>query len=100
MMIEHGVFAEDEPIELIHGEIIRKLPIGTPHAATVNRLNRLLSKVLPDSAMVSIQNPISTPDSEPEPDVAILNFRDDLYASRRPLAADVRLLIEVADTSL
>ena len=50
--------------------------------------------------MISIQNPISINDSEPEPDVAILKFRDDLYASVRPAASDVQLLIEVADTSL
>ncbi len=99
-MIEHGIFREDEPIELIRGEIIRKLPIGNPHAATVNRLNRLLSKLIHDDAMISIQNPIWLADSEPEPDVAILIYREDLYASRRPGAEDVLLLIEVADSSL
>lgn len=99
-MIEHGIFKEDEPIELIRGEVIRKLPIGNPHAATVNRLNRLLAKCLQDDAMLSIQNPIWLGDSEPEPDVAILIYREDLYASRRPGAADVLLLIEVADSSL
>ena len=99
-MIDRGIFAEDEPIELIRGEIVRKMPIGNPHAATVNILTRLLSKRIPDSAMISIQNPVLLSDSEPEPDVAILNFCDDLYASRRPNAQDVLLLIEVADTSL
>ncbi|MCC6510013.1 MAG: Uma2 family endonuclease [Pirellulaceae bacterium] len=99
-MIEHGIFKEDEPIELIRGEIIRKLPIGNPHAATVNRLNRLLSKQLADDVILSIQNPIWLGDSEPEPDVAILHFREDLYSSRRPMAEDVLLLVEVADSSL
>ena len=99
-IIDRGIFAEDEPIELIRGEIVRKMPIGNPHAATVNILTRLLSKRIPDSAMISIQNPVLLSDSEPEPDVAILNFCDDLYASRRPNAQDVLLLIEVADSSL
>jgi Uma2 family endonuclease len=99
-MIDRGIFAEDEPIELIRGEIVRKMPMGNPHAATVNILTRLLSKCIPDSAMISIQNPVLLSDSEPEPDVAILNFRDDLYAARRPVAQDVLLLIEVADSSL
>lgn len=99
-MIAHGIFSEDEPIELIRGEIIRKLPIGNLHAATVNRLNRLLSKLLTDDVMLSIQNPIRLGNSEPEPDVAFLNFCEDLYASRRPVAVDVLLLIEVADSSL
>ena len=99
-IIDRGIFAEDEPIELLRGEIVRKMPIGNPHAATVNILTRLLSKRISDSAMISIQNPVLLSDSEPEPDVAILNFRDDLYASRRPNAQDVLLLIEVADSSL
>lgn len=99
-IIDHGIFAEDEPIELIRGEIVRKMPIGTSHAFAVNMLTRLLSKRLPESAMLSIQNPVLLTDSEPEPDVAVLSFPTDAYASRRPVAEDVFLLIEVADTSL
>ena len=99
-IIDQGIFAEDEPIELLRGEIVRKMPIGNPHAATVKRLNRLLPTRLPAGVLLSIQDPISVGDSEPEPDVAILNFCDDLYASRRPVAQDVLLLIEVADSSL
>jgi Uma2 family endonuclease len=99
-IIDHGIFAEDEPIELIRGEIVRKMPIGTSHAFAVNMLTRLSSKRLPESAMLSIQNPVLLTDSEPEPDVAVLSFPTDAYASRRPVAEDVFLLIEVADTSL
>ena len=99
-MIQHGIFAEDEPIEFIRGEVVRKMPIGNAHAAIVKNLNRLLSARLPADLLVSIQDPIATEDSEPEPDVAILKFSDDFYASRRPVAMDVRLLIEVADSSL
>ena len=99
-MIQHGIFAEDEPIEFIRGEVVRKMPIGNARAAVVKNLNRLLSARLPADLLVSIQDPIATEDSEPEPDVAILKFSDDFYASRRPVAMDVRLLIEVADSSL
>ncbi len=99
-MIERGIFAEDEPIELIRGEIVKKMPNGNSHAACVKRLNRLLSSMLSEELLVSVQDPICVGDSEPEPDVAILEYRDDLYASRRPIADDVRLLIEVSETSL
>lgn len=50
--------------------------------------------------MLSIQNPVWLGESEPEPDVTILTYREDLYASRRPVSEDVLLLIEVADSSL
>jgi len=50
---------------------------------------------------MSIQNPVRLSDfSEPEPDVALLRPRPDLYRARKPRAEDVLLLVEVADTSL
>jgi hypothetical protein len=54
-----------------------------------------------DSAIVSIQNPILLPPrNEPQPDIAILRPRADYYESQLPLAEDVLLIIEVADTTL
>ncbi|MFN8558787.1 MAG: Uma2 family endonuclease [Dehalococcoidia bacterium] len=41
-----------------------------------------------------------SPYSEPEPDVAILRFRDDFYRTAKAGPADVLLLIEVARSSL
>lgn len=99
-MIEHGILDENESVELIRGEIVKKMPVGNLHAATVKRINRLFASLLPTEALLSIQDPISTADSEPEPDVAVLNFREHLYAVCRPVAQDVRLSIEVADSSI
>jgi Uma2 family endonuclease len=100
-MVETGILAEDDRVELIDGEVIAMSPIGPPHAAIVNRLNALLNIQLAGAAIVSVQNPIRLNDySEPQPDLAVLRPRDDFYAESHPLAADVLLLIEVADTSL
>lgn len=99
-MIDTGILREDEPVELIRGKIIDKMPIGDVHAARVNRLNRLLVFALGRSAIVSVQNPIRLDDSEPEPDISLLIPRDDFYASGKPRPADVILVIEVSDTSL
>jgi len=99
-MIERGILTEDDRVELIRGEIIDKMSIGDEHAACVKRLNRLSSRMLGDRAVVSIQDPIRLADSAPEPDVALAKPRDDFYASGKPRAADVLLVIEVADTSL
>ncbi|WP_367388877.1 Uma2 family endonuclease [Lewinella sp. LCG006] len=38
--------------------------------------------------------------SEPEPDLAIVKYRKDYYATAHPGPEDILLLIEVADTSL
>lgn len=99
-LIDSGILGEQNSVELIRGELVKKMVIGNRHAACVKSLNRLLSAQLSESELVSVQDPITIGDSEPEPDVAVLVFRDDLYASRRPTTADVQLLIEVADTSL
>src|SRR5262249_52169641 len=38
--------------------------------------------------------------SEPQPDLAILQYRDDFYAQAHPVADDVLLVIEVSDTTV
>ena len=97
-MLAEGILTEDDPVELIRGEVIEKMPVGATHAATVKRLNRLFAGT--ESVIVSVQDPIIMDDSEPEPDLALLRYRDDFYASQKPTATDVQLLIEVADSSL
>ena len=100
-MEEAGIIPADIQVELIHGEIIKMSPIKSPHAGTVKLLNRLLARLIDDHLILSIQDPIEVDSySEPEPDVAILKFRDDLYTTAHPKAEDALLLIEVADTSL
>ena len=95
-----GIFAEDDRVELLEGEIVEMAPIGSRHAACVNRLARLFARHLQDRAIVSVQNPVRlAPGSELQPDLALLRVRDDDYASTHPGAGDVLLSVEVADTS-
>ncbi len=99
-MREAGILAEDDRVELIAGEVRQMSPIGSFHAAVVKRLNTLLSRVLDETMIVSVQDPIRLDDqSEPQPDLAILHYRDDFYAHAHPVADDVLLVIEVADSS-
>jgi len=96
-----GLFQEDDPIELLNGEIIIMSPIGTPHASMTTRLNTLLGARANGLAIVTQQNPLALdPYSEPEPDLMLLKPREDYYASAHPGPSDVLLLIEVSDTSL
>jgi Uma2 family endonuclease len=99
-MVEASVFGEDKRLELIRGEILERTPIGCDHAGIVARLTMLLAKMASDSAIVWVQNPIQLAgNSRPEPDLALLKWQD--YGSSRPAtAADVFLIIEVADTTL
>lgn len=100
-MIAAGIFTENDHIELIQGELIAMSPIGIRHAACVKRLNDKLSTALRGKIIISVQDPIElSENSEPEPDVALLAYRDDFYASHLPTPADIYLVIEVSDSTL
>lgn len=100
-MAETGILGEDDPVELINGQIYVMSPIGSQHAACVRRLTRQFILAVRDQAEVSVQNPVLlTPDSEPEPDVAILAPREDAYAARHPRPNEVMLVVEVSGSTL
>jgi Uma2 family endonuclease len=99
-MIDIGILTENHGVELIHGEIVNKMAIGDPHCASVDQLNRLFTRRVGDRAIVRVQNPVRLPDSEPEPDVSLVEPRMDFYRSGKPRATDVLLLTEVSDTSI
>lgn len=100
-MGEVGVFAPDERMELLDGEIVAMSPIGPRHAGTVNGLAADLFGQLLGRATIIVQNPVRLlPRSEPQPDLLVARFRRDSYRSAHPTAEDTLLLIEVADTSL
>ncbi len=98
-MAAAGIFAEDDRIELIEGDLIEMAPIGSYHAGIVNQLMAQLHPTA-RNAVLTVQNPLQLSDlSEPEPDLMLLRYRDDFYRHAHPTAADVLLLIEVSDTT-
>jgi Uma2 family endonuclease len=100
-MRETGILSEDDRVELLDGEVRVMSPIGPRHAAIVKRLNTLLSRLLPETFILSVQDPIQLNDySEPQPDLAILQYRDDFYAHAHPVTDDVLFVIEVSDTTI
>lgn len=100
-MGEAGIIAPDARVELIEGEIIDMAPMGSAHASVVSMLNQRLVTALASRAEVRCQLPIQLDEhSQPEPDIALLKHRADFYRGGHPSAADVLLVIEVADTSL
>ena len=100
-MAEAGILGPEDRVELIDGEIIEMSPIGARHLGCVNRVNELFTEVFRARAVVSPQNPVRLSNyTEPEPDIALLKFRPDFYASKTPAAEDALLLLEVSDTTL
>jgi Uma2 family endonuclease len=99
-LVRSGTLTENDRCELIRGVIADKIGIGNLHMACVKRLNRFFHARAGVRYTVSIQDPIKLADSEPEPDCALVKFRDDYYRDAKPSASEVLLLIEVADSSL
>src|SRR6187549_3063391 len=95
-LVALGAF-QDERIELLEGALVAMSPIGAPHNATVQRLNRLLVLALEGRAAVRCQSSFAALEfSEPEPDFAIVPAAD--YDLDHPSVA--HLIIEVAESSL
>ena len=100
-MAEAGVLRADDRVELVDGEIIEMTPIGSRHAACVDRLTVLVQRCAEGRGTLRVQGPIRLDaHSEPEPDLAVLRPRADFYASAHPGPGDVLLVVEVADASL
>jgi Uma2 family endonuclease len=99
-MIQAGILATADQVELLDGEIVYMSPQGPPHAGTTQKSDEYLKPKLSQQASVRVQLPITLSTSEPEPDLAIVRRRDDMYAMGHPEPEDVLLLIEVADTTL
>jgi Uma2 family endonuclease len=99
-MIEAGILAEDEPIELLEGFLVFKMPHNPAHDGTIQRASKKLARNLPTGWDIRIQSAITLDDSEPEPDLTVVRGDETRYMARHPVPDDIGLIIEVADSSL
>ena len=96
-MVEAGILKPKERVELIEGDILLMPPMGSPHSSGIMRHARVFISQARDRFSVLIQAPLPLGErSAPEPDLALLKFREDDYAGPE----DTLLVIEVADSSL
>src|SRR2546429_9106254 len=71
-LIDLGLLDEDEPVELVDGELACKEPQSARHAAAVLLVAEALRRAFGAGWQVRIQMTIALgDDSEPEPDVAV-----------------------------
>lgn len=100
-MAEFGILSEDDRVELVGGEIVEMSPIGSLHQAVVDRLNRLFTSSAGQNYIVRPQGPVRLDEhNEPQPDLALLRFREDFYEREHPGSGDALLVIEVSESSL
>jgi Uma2 family endonuclease len=100
-MIGAGILGEDDDVELLEGWIVPKMARNPAHDAVISLImNRRLAPRLPAGWFCRGQSAITTADSEPEPDIAVVRGSELDYLTRHPGPTDMALVIEVAESSL
>jgi Uma2 family endonuclease len=94
-----GVFNNDDRIELLDDQIVRKPEVNSARWHTLYELHKMLLLQLGTRAVVANQSAIRLPqDGRPDPDIVLV--RSDLPRQDIPEPSDIYLLIEVADSTL
>jgi Uma2 family endonuclease len=99
-LAELGLLGDDDRVELLDGQIVAMTPMGPEHTRCVHALTQLLSRLVGETAIVRVHNPlVLSARCEPHPDLAAVKPRADTYRGAHPRPEDVLLLVEVADGS-
>jgi Uma2 family endonuclease len=98
-LIESGVLAERR-VELLEGEIIEMSPEGAMHSSTNYSVAEYFRALLRDRAIIREAHPITLDNSEPEPDIAIVNSPYTNYFTRHPYPQDIYWLVEISNQTL
>ena len=83
--------------ELVRGIVIEKMSKSPLHRILGSRLYHLLLAQLPEGYSVWKEEPLTLPDSEPEPDISVTRGSESDFAEAHPKTAE--LVIEVAVSS-
>ena len=99
-MIDAGVFGKHDRVQLLEGRIVDKMTHNPRHDASVDLTQSAIVPLLPSAWRVRCQCAITTADSEPEPDIAVVLGPARRYSQRHPGPKDIGLIVEIADATL
>jgi hypothetical protein len=109
-LVETGKLPEDSTTELIDGFMVKKdrsatgensTTVGDRHRFAVMMLARLDPQFFQFGRFIQSQQPVSLPPkNEPEPDLAVLRGQLEDFKNRKPGAAEIESIVEVADSSV
>ncbi|NJO75612.1 MAG: Uma2 family endonuclease [Leptolyngbyaceae cyanobacterium RM1_406_9] len=99
-MIEAGILC-DRRVELLDGEIVEMSPEGTPHAHLSSTAADYIRGLLRGKAAIREAKPVTLlSNSEPEPDIAIVQDLDEEYFDHHPYPENIFWIVEFSNTSL
>jgi Uma2 family endonuclease len=91
-------YTEGQQTELLRGIVIEKMSRSPLHSFVVDALREILSAQIAPEFIAIQERPLTTADSEPEPDVMVVRGARPDFRVANPATAE--LLIEVAISSL
>ena len=99
-MIETGILTPEDKVELLENYVLLKMPHNPRHDGTIDLVKAGFAGQLPPEWILRVQQTLALPESQPEPDIAIVRGTPRSFLLRHPMASDVGQLMEVADASL
>jgi Uma2 family endonuclease len=99
-MIANGILGEEDPIELLEGYMVTKMPRSPEHDFALSAVQEEVGRLLPSGFTMRGQCAATIQESEPEPDIVIARGNRSLYRHRHPGPADTALVVEVSASSL
>ncbi|NJM62617.1 MAG: Uma2 family endonuclease [Oscillatoriales cyanobacterium RU_3_3] len=100
-MIDIGILTKDDRVELIEGEIIQMPAIGNRRASCAQKLIEVFNKLPENKAIVDDRTSVQlSKQTELQPDLVLLQFREDRLKNSISEASDVLLLIEINDSNI
>ncbi len=96
---EAGVFGPEARVELLDGEVVEMSPQQSPHATALSLTQYALDDAFGQNFYVRVQLPLNLGnDSQPEPDLAVVQGQPRTYAKAHPQTAE--LVVEISDSTL
>ena len=103
-LVEAAGLWKSERIELIQGELLNRMGKNRPHANAASGLYLWLARVFgPEFVQTEVPIDVAAEDNEtnePEPDIIVLNQPYYAFPTANPGPPDLRLVVEVSDSTL
>lgn len=98
-LIRTGILTDADPVELLEGTLLYKLPKAPSHVVSNAKTLRAIESELPVGFHYCSQDPVTLGDGEPEPDGSVVKGAVDDYPDHHPTPNYVPLVIEIADST-
>jgi len=99
-MIRAGVFPDHHNVELLGGLLVEQMTKFAPHTFAIAQLHDAIRSMLAVGWIIQQEAMLGLGRRwRPEPDLTVVRGAWSSYRDRSPVAADVALIIEVADSS-